>query len=209
MTGLLPRLIADGIDPFTVDLPVTGFPATAFQPAQTRRPLSDEFLTTIAREYLARGRGYAASLATECVVSPRTVVSWIGKARARGLLSAPPVRGAAGGQLTRTAPPWPTSWSVDLRAAHRCTSTMRCRIPVCRLLRVHSMGLTRRSSKDALQAALIRERSREIHHRRTSLLEALEDAETLTARDLAKPSPSRSPNYAKPATTPGSGSSPT
>ena len=41
-------------------------------------------------------------------------------------------------------------------------------------------------SKDALLAALIGERSREIHKRRASLLEALEDAETITARGLAE-----------------------
>lgn len=105
VTGLMPQLIAKGLDPFTVDLPVTGFPATAAQPTHTRRALSDEFLTTIAREYLTRGRGYAASLATEYCVSPRTVISWVEKARARGLLSPPPVRGATGGRLTQTSSP--------------------------------------------------------------------------------------------------------
>ena len=99
VTGILPRLIAAGSDPFTVDLPVAGFPAVAIQPLRRRGILSDEFLTTIAREYLARGRGYAASLAHEYFVTPRTVVSWVEKARARGILSAPPTRGAAGGHL--------------------------------------------------------------------------------------------------------------
>lgn len=41
-------------------------------------------------------------------------------------------------------------------------------------------------SKDALVSALIRERSREIHERRSSLLEKLEAAETVTARGLAE-----------------------
>ncbi|NTY61818.1 helix-turn-helix domain-containing protein [Mycolicibacterium sphagni] len=99
VTGILPRVIAAGSDPYSIDLPVTGFPAVAVQPLRRRGILSDEFLTTIAREYLARGRGYAASLAHEYFVSPRTVVSWVEKARARGILSAPPARGAAGGQL--------------------------------------------------------------------------------------------------------------
>ena len=99
VTGILPRLLAAGTDPFGVDLPVTGFPAVAVQPVRRRGILSDEFLTTVAREYLIRGRGYAASMATEYCVTPRTVVSWIEKARARGLLSAPPTRGAAGGHL--------------------------------------------------------------------------------------------------------------
>jgi hypothetical protein len=99
VTGLVPRLIAAGLDPYSMDLPLTGFPAVAVQPTTSRRVLSDEFLTTVAREYLLRGRGYAASLAAEYCVSPRTVVSWVEKARARGLLSRPPVRGAAGGRL--------------------------------------------------------------------------------------------------------------
>ncbi len=99
VTGILPRLIAAGSDPFAADLPVTGFPAVAVQPLLRRRVLTDEFLTTIAREYLARGRGYAASLAEEYVVTPRTVVSWVEKARTRGILSAPPTTGATGGHL--------------------------------------------------------------------------------------------------------------
>lgn len=99
VAGLAPQLIAEGTDPYKVDLPVTDFPASAIQPIRSRRALSDEFLTTVAREYLVRGRGYAASLAEEYYVSSRTVVSWVEKARARGLLSAPPVRGAAGGRL--------------------------------------------------------------------------------------------------------------
>ena len=98
--GLVPQLILDGIDPFAEYLPVTGFPAVAIKPNRRRRgALSDEFLESIAREYLVRGRGYAASLALEYFVTPRTVVSWVEKARARGMLSAPPRRGAVGGEL--------------------------------------------------------------------------------------------------------------
>lgn len=99
VTGILPRLIAAGEDPFACDVPFTGFPAVAAQPIRRRGILSDEFLTTIVREYLVRGRGYAASMAQEYFVTPRTVVSWVEKARKRGLLSAPPSRGAAGGHL--------------------------------------------------------------------------------------------------------------
>lgn len=99
VTGILPRLIAAGSDPFAAALPIHGFPAVAIQPVRRRGALSDEFLTTIAREYLARGRGYAASLAHEYYVTPRTVVSWIEKARERGILSAAPGSGAAGGHL--------------------------------------------------------------------------------------------------------------
>jgi hypothetical protein len=99
ITGLLPRLLLDGVDPYTMNLPVTGFPAAALQPMRQRRHLSGEFLEMIAREYLVRGRGYAASLAREYFVSPRTVISWVEKARARGMLSAPPRRGAVGGEI--------------------------------------------------------------------------------------------------------------
>lgn len=99
VTGILPELIAAGADPFAVDLPVTGFPAVAAKPVRRRGILTDEFLGTIAREYLVRGRGYATSLAREYYVTPRTVVSWVEKARARGLLSSPPSRGAVGGHL--------------------------------------------------------------------------------------------------------------
>jgi transposase-like protein len=99
VTAILPRLIAAGSDPSAADIPVDGFPAVAIQPSRRKGILSDEFLTTIAREYLARGRGYATSLAEEYVVTPRTVVSWVEKARERGLLSAPPSRGATGGRL--------------------------------------------------------------------------------------------------------------
>ncbi len=99
VTGILPRLIASGSDPYATSLPLDGFPAVAIQPLRRRGLLSDEFLTTIAREYLARGRGYAASLAHEYFVTPRTVVSWVEKARARGILSAPPSTGATGGHL--------------------------------------------------------------------------------------------------------------
>jgi len=100
--GILPQLIASGSDPFAADLPLTGFPAVAVQPIRHRRILTDEFLTTIAREYLARGRGYAASLAQEYFVTPRTVVSWVEKARTRKILSAPATPGATGGRLLRS-----------------------------------------------------------------------------------------------------------
>lgn len=99
VTGLVPRLLRAGLDPYKTDLPVAGFPAIAIQPTLRRRTLSDEFLETIAREYLVRGRGYAASLAREYFVTPRTVVSWVEKARGRGMLSAPPRRGAVGGKM--------------------------------------------------------------------------------------------------------------
>lgn len=100
VTGLLPQLVAAGIDPFSVELPLTGFPKAATQPVGGRRLLTDEFLTAIAREYLIHGRGYTRKLAEQYFVSPRTVVSWIEKARARGILSPPPSSGSVGGHLT-------------------------------------------------------------------------------------------------------------
>lgn len=99
VTALVPQLLIDGSDPYEIDLPHTGFPAAAIQPMRRRRALTDEFLSIIAREYVVRGRGYAASLADEYFVTPRTVTSWIEKARERGMLSAPPRRGAVGGKL--------------------------------------------------------------------------------------------------------------
>ena len=88
VTGILPRLIDAGSDPFAVDLPVTGFPAVAIQPQRRGGVLSDEFLTTSADEYF---------------VTPGTVVSWVEKASARGILSAPPAKGAAGDHLLTKA----------------------------------------------------------------------------------------------------------
>ena len=101
VTGLMPELLKKGIDPFALDLPLTGFPAVAAKPQRRPGALSDEFLTTIAREYTVRGRGYATSLAEEYYVTPRTVVSWVEKARARGLLTRPHSRGAVGGNIVR------------------------------------------------------------------------------------------------------------
>ncbi len=101
VTELMPALLEEGLDPFDADLPLTGFPVVATRARRRQRSLSDEFLTTIAREYTVRGRGYAASLAAEYVVSPRTVVSWVEKARDRGLLTRPARAGAVGGRIAR------------------------------------------------------------------------------------------------------------
>jgi hypothetical protein len=84
----MPRLIDAGLDLFAVDLPVTGSPAIAIQPQRRGGVLSDEFLTTSADEYF---------------VTPGTVVSWVEKASARGILSAPPAKGAAGDHLLTKA----------------------------------------------------------------------------------------------------------
>jgi hypothetical protein len=96
---LVPRLLANGIDPFDYAVPVSGFPAAADVRRRSSAQLSDEFLREIAAEYLAHGRGYAAAAAERRQVSPRTVASWIEKARQRGILTEVP-RGSYGGNLT-------------------------------------------------------------------------------------------------------------
>lgn len=96
---LVPRLLAEGEDIYALDLPVSGFPEAAGGPAHDPTgALTDEFLESIAREYLNLGRGYADELSTRFLVSKRTVVSWVEKARRRGILS--PVRpGQFGGHI--------------------------------------------------------------------------------------------------------------
>ncbi len=96
---LMPRLMDEGTNPYTVDLPVTRFPEAATGHVHHRGQLSDDFLHAIAEEYLRLGRGYAKRMAMERNVSPRTVVSWVVKARERGILSAAPGPGAAGGEI--------------------------------------------------------------------------------------------------------------
>jgi hypothetical protein len=99
---MVPRLLAEGIDPFTIDLPVRGFPEAASGSRTGRGQLSDAFLRDIAEEYLRLGRGYAKRIALERNVSPRTVVSWVVKARERGILGPAPKPGAHGGELRET-----------------------------------------------------------------------------------------------------------
>ena len=99
---LLPRMLETGIDPFDQDLPVTGFPEAAIGLRRGRAELSDEFLREIAEEYVRLGRGYAKRMALERNVSPRTVVSWVVRARERGILGPAPKPGAAGGDVLRT-----------------------------------------------------------------------------------------------------------
>jgi hypothetical protein len=94
----VPELLARGIDPFAVDLPLSGFPEAATFSRPINEPLSDVFLEGIAREYLAIGRGYARAMAAERKVSERTVVSWVEKARQRGILTRVPA-GSVGGQI--------------------------------------------------------------------------------------------------------------
>lgn len=99
---IVPHLLERGIDPFAYDYPVEDFPRSAELDDTTTARLDDEFLETVAREYLALGRGYAKKMAVHYSVSPRTVVSWIEKARRRGILTA--VRqGSRGGEIVPRA----------------------------------------------------------------------------------------------------------
>ncbi len=98
----IPGLLLQGIDPFEYEFPLTGYPQAAQLDNPTNEPLGDRFLEEIARQYLAIGRGYVRIIAAERHVSPRTVVSWVEKARRRGILTrvAP---GSIGGKIVPAA----------------------------------------------------------------------------------------------------------
>lgn len=96
VTRTVPVLLDRGMDPFAADLPTEGFPESADLRAPVNAPLSDGFLEEIAREYLIHGRGYAKAMAAERQVSPRTVISWVEKARRRGILTRVPAGGFGG-----------------------------------------------------------------------------------------------------------------
>jgi hypothetical protein len=98
VTITLPLLVERGIDPFTYEFPTHGYPDAAFVDAKPGSRLTDEFLREIAGLYLNSGRGYARRIAALYSVSPRTVVGWVEKARARGILSRTSP-GVAGGML--------------------------------------------------------------------------------------------------------------
>lgn len=85
VTRMVPRIIARGGDPYEFEFPSEGFPGVS-QPRPGHR-LTEEFLTDIARDYLTAEAPYATTMAQRYNVSPRTVVSWIEKARQRGVLT--------------------------------------------------------------------------------------------------------------------------
>ena len=82
----IPSLLEMGINPFEYDFPTEGFPDVAHLGDAQANKLSDEFLKEVARQYVEIGRGYASTIAEQRGVSPRTVVSWVEKARKRGFL---------------------------------------------------------------------------------------------------------------------------
>jgi len=81
---MVPRIIESGCYPYDFDYPHQGFPGVT----QTRpgHRLTPEFLTDIARDYLTAEPPYAQTLAQRYNVAPRTVVSWVEKARQHGFL---------------------------------------------------------------------------------------------------------------------------
>ncbi len=98
VTRALPQLLADGRDPYTHDFAQRGYPDAADLLGTPHRRLSDEFLRDVAQRYVDIGRGYSKQLAEQYQVAPRTVVSWVQKARRRGLLT-PARPGVAGGEV--------------------------------------------------------------------------------------------------------------
>lgn len=92
---ILPELLEQGIDIWSHNLPLQ--PLTELGDTQGR--LTDEFLRSIAHQYLELGPDYARIISLERGVSSRTVVGWIQKARKRGILSGT-TRGHVGGSLS-------------------------------------------------------------------------------------------------------------
>lgn len=97
VTRLAPQLMRHGRDPYAEEFPVDGYPDNTRDEVVVRR-LTDEFLEDVARQYVIIGRGYSKALAERYQVTPRTVVGWIEKARARGILSSTS-SGRAGGEV--------------------------------------------------------------------------------------------------------------
>ncbi|WP_145975806.1 hypothetical protein [Ruegeria atlantica] len=83
---LVPDLLRRGVDPFDYNYPTRGFPDAAIQSRHPLSALTDDFLREIADQYRAIGRGYSAKIAAEFGVSKRTAVSWVEKARKKGIL---------------------------------------------------------------------------------------------------------------------------
>ena len=98
VTRTVPHLLEQGIDPLKYEYATSGYPEDFDSSKKVNTRLSDEFLEEIAQQYIAVGRGYAEVIASERGVARRTVVSWVEKARKRGILSATKP-GSSGGSL--------------------------------------------------------------------------------------------------------------
>jgi hypothetical protein len=88
----VPTLLEKGVDPFKYDFSTEGYPDSANIERKPTTRLSDDFLWEIARQYVEIGHGYACVIAQQRGVSKRTVISWVEKARKRGILG-PTTRG--------------------------------------------------------------------------------------------------------------------
>ena len=98
----IPALQEKGIDPYTHEYAIDGYPDAAEVDARFNNQLSNEFREEVARQSVEIGLGYARTIANQRGVSRRTVVNWVQKARRRGILS--PVKpGQYGGYVVPQA----------------------------------------------------------------------------------------------------------
>ena len=95
---LIPKLIKAGIDPFEYSYPVDGYAEDKPLETKQKQKLTDAFLETIAEEYLRYGRGYPEKMSQVRGVPKRTIISWVEKARQRGILTYVS-RGQVGGRI--------------------------------------------------------------------------------------------------------------
>ena len=100
VTSHLPDLISDGVDIWEAEIP---FDARSNADPETGR-LHDDFLMHIVEDYERIGSGYAKELSALYGVAPRTVVSWMEKARKRGL-AAPATQGRITRRSSGSTPP--------------------------------------------------------------------------------------------------------
>ena len=100
VTSRIPLLIADGVDIWEAEMPID---ARGSADEVTGRH-SEEFLMKIVEEYERIGSGYAKELSALYGVAPRTVVSWMEKARKRGL-AAPATQGRINRRSSDSTPP--------------------------------------------------------------------------------------------------------
>lgn len=96
--SIVPLLMQRGVDPFEHEFPTDGYPDAGNPERKPSTALSDAFLEEVGRQYLEIGRGYARAIADQRGVAVRTVVSWVQKARRRGILSRVK-KGSRGGRI--------------------------------------------------------------------------------------------------------------
>lgn len=84
--NLIPRLMAQGSDFEAAELPLDDFPDAVRAGKRIYNDLTDEFLAQVVWHKRTMGKGYAKNLAEARGVPVRTVISWMEKAKKRGLL---------------------------------------------------------------------------------------------------------------------------